>query len=364
MEQPKQDLKLKVKSCPAWVQMNDNAVGYYQIHYQGDLFQKLTSDEAVESLSTSERVDFMGNVRSGVAAGRLQLVDELKLVELFHSDSDRHVVESALSIAIQQSSSSPFPKQWVPTNLLTNYRHFIESNFGARARQVGWIPRSDESDDVRLLRPRLVRSVATFGGDQELAKQGRELAEKWLNDHSSVDPNLVASVLRTAAYYGDKSLMDRYLAEMKKTTDRQARQDLGFAMVFFRDPAAINQAMLAVLAGDVPLMETGGSLLVFGGQISDATRKMPFEFMKTHYDEILAKRPTGGGSDFAALFPLAGASFCDAQSEEELKTFFEPRVDRLLGARHTLDETLEGIDVCIATRAAELESLEAFLRKY
>ena len=96
------------RAVQSWVQMNDNAIGYYQVAYQGDLFKKLTSDEAAGSMTTAERVDFMGNVRSGVASGRLQLADELKLVELFHSDADRRVVESAISIALQQSSSESF----------------------------------------------------------------------------------------------------------------------------------------------------------------------------------------------------------------------------------------------------------------
>lgn len=364
MEQPKQDMKLNAKSCPAWVQMNDNAIGYYQAAYQGELFKKLTGDEAAGSMSTLERVDFMGNVRSGVASGRLQLADELKLVEVFHSDADRRVVESAISIALQQSSSNPFPKPWVPVNLMPNYRHFVESNFGPRAHQVGWIPKGDEIDDVRLLRPALLEAVAMFGGDQELAKQGRELEEKWMQHHSSIDPNLVGSVLDTAAYYGDKSLMDRYLAELKKTTDREDRERLEIAMIFFRDPAAISEAMNAVLTGEVPFIEAGGYLLVYGGAASNETSKMAFDFIKAHYDEILAKRPTGGGFDFAALLPRSGGSFCDAQSKAELKDFFEPRVDKLLGGRHTLNQTLEGIDVCIATHSAELPSLEAFLRKY
>jgi alanyl aminopeptidase len=363
MDQPKQDIALAAKACPAWVQLNDKAVGYYQVAYQGDLFHKLVSDDAAGSLSTPERVDFMGNVRSGVAAGRLQLTDELRLVELFHADADRHVVESAIAIALQRAPASPLPKQWVPANLETNYLHFVETNFGPRARQIGWLPKADEPDDIRLLRPNLVGAVAMFGGDRELAQQGRGLAEKWLQDHSSVDPNLVSVVLQTAAYYGDKTLLDRYLAELKKTTDRQARQNLEVAMLVFRDPSAISQAMQAVLAGDVPLLE-GGYLLIYGGQISNATSKMAFEFVKAHYDEILAKRPTGGGFDFAALLPRSGSSFCDAQSKQELKDFFDPKVDKLLGARHALNETLEGIDVCIATRAVQSESLEAFLRKY
>ena len=308
-------------------------------------------------MSVPERVDFMGNARSAAGAGRLSLSNELKLVELFHSDSDRHVLESALKIATQ-------PREWVPASLQTNYQHFIQRNFAPRAHEIGWIPKSGEDDDVRLLRPQLVSDVAMFGGDRELAKEGRELADKWLENHSSVDPNLAGPVLETAAFYGDKNLMERYLTELKKTTDRQERQRLEVAMLYFNDPAAIEEGMRAVLSGEVPFIEVGGYLLVYAGQHLDATRKMPFEFLKAHYDEVLAKRPTGGGFDFGSTLPRVGSSYCDAQSREELKSFFEPRVDKLLGARHTLNQTVEGIDDCIAYRSTQLPSLESFLQKY
>ena len=357
MERQKQDMTLSAASCPAWVQMNRDAKGYYQVDYRGDLYDKLTSDGVANTLSIPERVDFMGNARSAARAGRLSLASELKLVVLFHTDSDRHVLESALSIAVT-------PREWVPAKLETNYQHFVETNFAARAHEIGWTPRTGEDDNIKLLRPELVGDVAMYGGDKELAKQGRELAEKWLQNHSSIDPNLTGAILQTAAYYGDKSLMDQYLAELKKTTDRQERQRLEVAMIGFRDPAAIEEGMRAVLSGEVPFIEVGGYLLVFAGQNSDATRKMPLDFLKAHYDEVLAKRPTGGGFDFGAVLPRVGSSYCDAQSKEELKSFFEPKVDGLLGARHTLDQTLEGIDDCIAYRADQLPSLESFLQKY
>jgi cytosol alanyl aminopeptidase len=363
VDQPKQDLQLKGKGCPAWVQMNDNAVGYYQVDYQGDLLRKAESAEAVASLSSAERLDFIGNVQSGVAAGRLQFAEELQLVELFHPDSERNVVEATLGIVTQPAGGGPVPKQWAPANLETNYKHFVARNFGERARQIGWIPKGGETDDVRLLRPMLLGLVASSGGDQELAKQGRELAEKWFGDHASIDANMVNAVLRTAAFYGDKSLMDRYIAESKKTTDRQIRQSLQRAMLYFRDPAAVSEALRAVTAGDVPLMEGGGTVLVFAGQISHATNKMAFDFIKAHYDEIMAKRPVGI-SDFGGFLPQSGVSFCDAQSKAELKSFFEPLLDKVPGARHSLDQVLEGIDVCIATHAAESASIEGFLRKY
>jgi alanyl aminopeptidase len=254
----------------------------------------------------------------------------LKLVQTFAGDPERQVVQSALGLALQPVQHE------VPENLMPNYRRFLLKNFEAKAKEVGWTPKPNESDDIRLLRPPLVRLMATYGGDKELAAQGTELANKWLNDHTSVNPNLASSVLSTAAFYGDKPLFDRFLASLKTTKDRQERGRIISAMSSFRDPAAITAGYEAVLSGEVPFIE--GVRLLFAGQSLSSTREMAFDFMKAHFDEIMEKRPTGGG--------------------------FEPRVDKITGAKRTLSNVLESIDDCIAQKAEQEPSVVAFLQSY
>jgi len=118
-----------------------------------------------------------------------------------------------------------------------------------------------------------------------------------------------------------------------------------------------------VLSGQIPFIE-GGYLVVGVGQGSDATRKLPFEFLKAHFDEIVNKRPTGGGFDFGSVLPLVGSSFCDAQSKSELQDFLQPRIEKFLGAPRMLNQVLEGIDVCIAEKGAQEQSVVSFLQKY
>ncbi len=132
------------------------------------------------------------------------------------------------------------------------------------------------------------------------------------------------------------------------------------AMVFFRDPEAVKIGMQSVLAGDIPLSDGGFYLLVLAGRASPATKKMPFEFIKAHYDEILAKRPPIGIFDYSSSFPIVGSSFCDARSRAELKDFFDPRVDKSLGARHTLNETLRRNRYHPTQLRGSIASLEAF----
>ncbi|MBV9767554.1 MAG: M1 family metallopeptidase [Acidobacteriaceae bacterium] len=357
MTQQSSDWTLKAKDCPAWVQANDNGIGYYRVDYRGGLLADLTKGDVDQRMNAPERVDFMGNAASLEEAGKLPAADALGLVEIFHADPERHVVQSALNVVLG------LREHLVPENLMPNFQRFLLKNFQARAHELGWTPKPDESDDVRLLRPTLLRAVATYGGDQELAKQARELTDQWFQDHNSIDANMVNAVFETAAFYGDKALFDRFLTEFKKTQDRQERQRIVNAIFAFRDRAALEAALNAVVSGDVPFFE-GGFLIVGVGQASDATRKLPFEFLKAHFDEIVNKRPTGGGFDFGSVLPYVGVSFCDTQSKSELESYLKPRIEKFLGAPRTLSQVLEGIDVCVAEKAAQEASVISFLEKY
>ncbi len=356
MTEAKTDWKLKANSCPAWIEANKQAVGYYRVGYQGKLLDALTDGDVEHRLSAPERVDLMGNAQALSRTGELPVADALALVPKFKDDPQRFVVDRALDLA-------SFPREHlVPDDLVPNYQRFFLKNFQARAQELGRTPKSGEPDNVRLLRPSLLSDVATDGGDQQLSKEARDLTDKWFEDHKAITPDLTNAVLGTAAYYGDKTLFDKFSSELKKATDRQERQRIIRAMGSFRDPAAVEAGMQAVLKGDIPFIE--GVYLLFAGQESAATRKMAFNFMKAHFDEIAAKRPTGGGFDAGAQFPYVGASFCDKQSEEELKSFFEPRVDKFVGAPRILAQVLEGIDSCIATKAAQEPGVVAFLKQY
>jgi alanyl aminopeptidase len=357
LTQPSQTVALEgAQGCPAWVQANDNALGYYRVDYKGGLLNSLTTGDVQKRLSGPERSDLMGNAQSLATAGKLPAADALALVDRFHSDPERYVLQAALQLALQPLNAL------APPSLMPNYRRFIEKNFGARARELGWTPKPGDTDDTRLLRPAIVRAVATWGGDRALADEASGLASKWLANHSALDPNMASAVLQTAAFYGNADLFARYLAEFKQTKDRQTRALLIGAMGAFHDSGAIEAGMKAVLGGDVPFME--GAALLFSGQSEEATRKLPLQFLETHYDEIVSKMPTGGGFDFGTVLPQVGASYCDATSRDDLKKFLGPKIDKFVGAARTLDQTLESIDLCISIKAAQGPSVAAFLEKY
>jgi alanyl aminopeptidase len=356
MTQAKMDVPLKAKSCPAWIEANGSAKGYYRMDYQGGLLAALSVGNVTDRLSAPERVDLIGNVKAMAEAGKIAPADALRMVDVFHADPERDVVERTLALALAPHA------HLVPAELLPNYQRFLQKNFQAKARQLGWTPKAGEPDDVRLQRPTLLTAMATVGGDRELSDQARQLAEKWLQDRKAVSPDVAGAVLRSAGYYGDAALFERFLAEFQKTQDRQDQQKLLAAMGSFRDPSAIELGMQAVISKRVTL--AAGYPLLFGGRDNPGTNKMSLEFVKTHFEEIMKDHPTVFGFDFGSRLPQVGAGFCDSASRSELQAFFEPIVSRYTGAPRALTQVLEGVDLCIANKRAQQPGVTEFLKRY
>ena len=69
---PAQDVPLRTaKSCPAWVEGNADAGGYYLVDYRGELGPALSA-HATKSLGAAERVDLIGNASFLTRAGKFR----------------------------------------------------------------------------------------------------------------------------------------------------------------------------------------------------------------------------------------------------------------------------------------------------
>jgi alanyl aminopeptidase len=226
---------------------------------------------------------------------------------------------------------------------------------------LGWRPREGEDENTRLLRQSLVPNVALEADEKQLVSQASELARNWLSDHKAVPPELVGSVLRVAASHGDREFFDRLHEAAKNEKDQRTREIMIGALGAFGDPALAQAGLNLLLTNDFDSREAFYALL-FGPMEYRATRTLPFEFVRGHIDELLAKLPREVGGDFAAALPETGKAFCDAQHRAEVESFFGERVKSFTGGPRNLANTLETIDECIAKKKALGPDLVEFLR--
>jgi cytosol alanyl aminopeptidase len=339
------------KGCPRWVLANADGVGYYRVEYKGNLLERMLR-EGGKSLTVAERMALLGDVGALVRNGRMPYGEALTLVPLLARDDNRHILASTADLLGGLSD------HYVPESLRPQYRRVILASFGTRARRLGWEPRPDETDETRLLRPGLASMVARDGQDEQLLAQARRLTERWLTDRKAIPPELVNSVLSTAARSGDRALWEKLHAAAKVEKDRRDRGALLGAMGSFVDKEIVQENFKIALSDAFDPRES--LTLVFGAASDRRTRQAAYEFVKEHNDAIVARLPR----DFGVRLAGIGGAFCDPEHRADLEAFYRERAARAPGGPRMLAQTLERMDLCIAMRAAHQSSVTSFLKRH
>jgi mevalonate kinase len=351
LDQPARQITSKATSCPTWMVANADADGYYRVLYQGDLLSNLLKDDA-RVLSGREKVALIGDMSALTGNGKLPLGTALALAPNLARDSSRRVVVKTMEITTDPKGNL------VPPDLLSHYHRYLEDLYGQRARQLGWNAKPGESEDDRLLRPQILDVVANQAEDPGLVAQAKSLALAWLDDRKVIAPEMVASVLNTAARHGDRALFDRLRATAKEEKDEDIQRSLLYALGSFPQPEIAKMALLIVLTDE---FDSRQSLAILrAARQSPTTRDLAYDFVKQNWDALIAKLP----ADFGAYMPNVASAFCDEQHRHDAAAFFEGRSTKYTGGPRNLAQTLEGIDLCVAYKKVQQPSLVEFLARY
>jgi alanyl aminopeptidase len=353
LTQAQADLPLTdARSCPEWVQPNEEAYGYYRTLPRGKLLDRLLA-RSPTVLSLPERIGLLGDTNALVSSGDLGPESALALVERLARDPSHRVVEASLAIVERVDDM-------VPAALRPRYQRFIQQAFGARARELGWRSRPGENDDIKELRPDLLGLVAQEGSDRALAAEARTLVERWLQDRTAIEPELISTALGVAAYHGDAALFDKLYAAARairaggKGGDRQERARLLSTLAGFRDPALVERTLAIGLSGEFEPREAMALLQAPFRQ--PETRARGHDFWKAHYDQIAGKLPEGmRAGPVRSLVAL-----CDEQYRPDIESFYRPRLSRLAGGPRVMNQTLEQLTLCAQARKAQSPGVAAF----
>jgi aminopeptidase N len=331
--------------------VNDGALGYYHVKYEGDMRRALR-DRAQTVLTPAERFAFLADVNALVAADGIDVAEGLELVPVFVGDSDRYVVDAALGLFNWAR------REFLPEALLPNYARAVNKLLGPSARSLGWKEKQGESNDAKILRAELLPRATIGGEDAPLAAEAKALADRWLRDRSGVDPDLVVPVLAVAATHADRAWFDRCISEARRASDGNERRRILSSLGALRDPALVPDALTLLLGDTFDLRDMRG--LLFGLLHQRETREIAYEWVKKHY-EALFPRMRDDEQSWLLSIP---ANFCDEAHRKDAKEFFGPRAEKIDGGPRALERALERVDLCIAAQARNRAGVEAFLKAY
>jgi alanyl aminopeptidase len=347
LSQASGSLELPTKTCPKWVLANDGELGYYRVDYKNGLLDKLLA-AAPKLLTLPERIGIYGDLAALVDADRAPIAKVLELAPRLAKEDNRHLLSTGSSFAGYLSG------EYVPKKLRPNRARFARKLFGQRAKKLGWSSPKGEPDDVRLTRGTMLAWAAHTGEDPQLIATAKKLADRWLTDRKSIDPELVNLVLGIAARFGDRAFFDKLHAAAKIEKERKERGQLIGAMGDFRDPEIVKAAMAIALTDEFPAYE---SISLVWSALNEDTRELAYEFIKKNHDALIAKLPR----DYA--FHGVAGSFCDEAHRADAEAFFKDKVAKVPGGPRSFAQTLERVDLCIARKQAHGPGIEAFLKR-
>jgi cytosol alanyl aminopeptidase len=338
-------------TCPQWVLANDNFAGYYRAHHGDALLDRLLAADD-DAITVAERVGLLGDLPALIRSGDVSAARALTVASRFASHPDRHIVESTMSIV---RSVRPF----VPREQADAYARLVRSLYGARARELGWRARPGEPEDTALLRKELVRAVGTVGRDAALVDEAVALTQRWLDEPTAIEADMVESVLQVAASSGDMRLFQRLYDAARSTGDRERRERQLGALGAFRETETARRALAVTLDTQIDPRES--LWIIFALSSDPDTRELAYEFVRSQYEHLTARLPRGSVFEAASFLPFTAEGFCDEPSRRNVEAFFTPRVRGSPGGPRNLAQALESIDLCIAQRHVQEPSVAAFL---
>jgi alanyl aminopeptidase len=340
-------------SCPDWVSLNDQGVGYYLPEYAGDLAERLA--QAGTRVDWLSRFALAQQTMSLFAAGLVTPEAAVALAKSFATDDDPQIVADAVDLLYTIDSND-----LVPDDEREAYGRLLVSVFGERQRSLGLTPAAGDSDDTRDLRATLARMMAVDGGDTGLRAKLATLCLAWLKTPAQVVPEMAHAALGVTAAFGDRALFETLHAAAKAATDPRDRAVLYGSLVRFDDPA-LRAEGTAILLSDEVDSDIARAMLFSIGQ-SFPNRLGSWLFARDNWDALVTKlrldQPESG------YILGVGGSICDPANRDAFAAFFKDRAPTLDEGAEQYADVLQQIDLCIAARARIGDAAAQLFKSY
>jgi cytosol alanyl aminopeptidase len=323
---------------------NANAAGYYRFSMPKADLAALSA--AIGALTAPEQLIYADAVSSSFMRGTATPGVVLDAMPAFSGS------------ATPQVATGLFDRfAWIREYLATDATRpaldaYAASLYAARVTALGLRRLPSDTDVITQLRVRLIEFLAFTTQDAGLRRalndQGRlalGLDGSGTVDLSRVGSDLRGDALKAAVQDSGEPAFKAVLGELAVNHQTQQRYELLAALGATHDPNLGEQARNY---GTTSAVAVGELRFLYGSEVAEPENVDAFwQWLKTHYQALAARLP----DQFQTLIiRFAGANRCSKPQSDELRTWFEPRITRIVGGDRVLAQSLEGIDQCAALR--------------
>jgi puromycin-sensitive aminopeptidase len=324
-----------------WVVVNDGASGFYRVRYEASLRRALTGVMHGQ-LGPLERLALISDTWAAVLAGHSPLADFLELIRLVGDETDPDVWSAVLGPLGVLDRITTDEERAV---LQESVRRIV----GPALAKLGWDPQPSEAERTGTLRGRLINAAGTLGADPEVRTEAALRFAAYLEDPSSLAPDLITATVNVVARAGGEAEYTTILNQFRRAATPQDEVRYLYALGASEVAALLRRTLEMCLSGEV---RTQDAPYVIGSIVATrAGARLAWDFVEEHWDAITSRFPDN--SIPRMLEAIAGIS------ESELAV----RVHAFLDAHPVpqgtklLAQARERMDITVALRARVAPSL-------
>ncbi|MEO5739923.1 MAG: M1 family metallopeptidase [Vicinamibacterales bacterium] len=334
--------------CSSWIFANVDSRGYYRTAYTRENLRALGTAAGNGRLTPLEQTTLLEDLWA------LVRLDDESIAEYLSLSS--HLMKSELSPAIATALEriNYISERLVDEPLRPAFQRWVRRTVQPLADRLGWTPKPGESEDIQSLRSAVLFTMGNAARDPEILREARRLARLHVTGAARLPSSIVDTTLQLAAIDGDAELYDQYLARITQSPTPGEQAQYLTALSFFSDPNL--QKRTLEYATSPNIRNQNAPDLVRRLMQRPAATAATWTHLKDNWDTV--ERSFG---IFQGIPNVIGSiqHLCDAGSRNDVERFFS--LHPVAGADRTLEQSLEAIDRCAATKSKQAESLAAFL---
>ena len=316
--------------APAWIKVNAGQTGFFRVRYSDEEWDLLREAVASLSLPPIDRIGLQNDAYALMRAGHLSAVVFLSMAQAFVNETDATVWGDLAA------NLRGFEALLLDEPFLERYREFGRDLFATIAPTVGWDARPGEEHLDALRRSTVLGQYGAYGDDATLAEARRRF-ESYLDEPSSLPPDLRGVVLGLVGQEGDRETYDTLWQLEHEAPLQEEKMRLLGALTRFKDRELLADLLDRSL-GDEVRSQDAMSVIVQTAGNKDG-RDLAWRFAQDNWAE-LDRRYGKGGFAIMRLVGITGG-FTTMERHDEVKAFFETHPAP--SATRTIQQSLERI---------------------
>jgi puromycin-sensitive aminopeptidase len=330
------------------VLINEGGHGFYRVRYAPDLLDRLLR-AGINRLAVTERFNLINDAWATTVAGLMPITDYLDLTARFTTERDKNV----WAVLIDSFS---FLNRIITVENRPALEAFVRERLGPAIADLGWVPRSGESELAKQLRGELIGAQGKLGNDPAIQQRAAERYLAYCNDARAVDPNIVPSLVTILAHTGDATRYDEFNERFRTAVTPQEERRYLFSLAAFQPKALLERTLDRTINGDIRTQDAPFLVSAILGNVYG--RELAWTFVKTNWEKMDHLFPKQG------LRRMCGGivSLATPELERDIRNFFATRKIDLGGK--TLDQYLEHLRIAVTVRERDGDALHAYLAQY